>query len=87
MQEIDFEALKYQLDHIAHGFDSQTFIVNIEEHYGGELYKINFQRGYSTYTLEVDGERLARWQSSEEQSQDMKDMIDAVKLAVEELES
>ena len=85
MQNIDIVNVKYMLSHVAHEFDSQTFIADVEEHYSGEFYNINFQRGYSTYTLEVEGERLARWLAADETSPDMIDMVDSVKLAVEEL--
>ena len=85
MQEIDIANVRYQLGRVAHEFDSQTFVAEVEEHYGGELYAITFQRGYHTYVLEIDGEQLTHWFSAQEHSKDMNDMVEAVKLAVEEL--
>ena len=82
MQEVDLETAKYRLGRLAHEFDSQVFIADIEEHYGGEFYNVVFQRGYHTYVLEVEGERFSSWFADSEASPDM---VKAVKLAVEEL--
>jgi hypothetical protein len=75
MQEIDMDAVKYKLGRLIRQMDSQTFVTNIEEHYGGEFYMITFQRGCHTYTLELDGERFINWFADEEITSDMEHTI------------
>ena len=84
MPAIDLETAKYRLGHLAREFDSQTFVVSIEESHDGELYKVVFQRGYHSYVLEVEADRFSGWFAGDE---DMAAMVEAVKLAVEELVS
>jgi hypothetical protein len=82
MLGMDEETAKYRLTRLAREFDSQTFVAAIEEHYGGEIWKIFFQRGYHSYVVEIENERLEGWLASENPTPDM---IETVKLAVEEL--
>ncbi|HOK54013.1 MAG TPA: hypothetical protein PLU88_15575 [Armatimonadota bacterium] len=84
MQIIDIQAAKYEINRMAREFDSTTFVPEINEHYDGEYYTIIFQRGSHTYSLEVEGERLAGWLKDGQRSQDMEE---TVRLAVEELGS
>jgi len=84
MRAVDIQAAKDRFGHLVRGFDSQTFIVSVDELHGGEDYNIVFQRGYHTYVLEVESGRLAAWLEADEEPPDM---IEAVKLAVEELTS
>ena len=82
MGSIDVVTAKYRLSRLAREFDTQTFIASIEELYDGEAYKVVFQRGYHSYVQEIEGDRFAAWLADEE---DAPDMVEVVKLAVEEL--
>ncbi len=85
MMLTDLDTAKYRLSRVAREHDSQTFVVSVEDMYDGEFYKIAFQRGFHTYTYEVEGERFQEW--FEDEDHPHPDMVHVVSIAVDELTS